>query len=53
MQLNGIESVSAVKDFGKVNNEQHDVQKTAFINSAFGFGFNGNNNSGDACAFQA
>lgn len=52
MQLNGIESVSAVKDFGKVNNEQQDAPKTAFINSAFGFGFN-NNNSGDACAFQA
>ena len=27
-------------------------KKTAFINSAFGFGFN-NNNSGDAAAFQA
>ncbi len=51
MELSAINSLSAVNDTKKVN-EQQEGPKTAFINSAFGFGFN-NNNNGDACAFQA
>lgn len=51
MELQGINSIAAIRDNKKVDDQQ-DAPKTAFINSAFGFGFN-NNNSGDACAFQA
>ena len=51
MELSAISSTAAIKDTKKVD-DAHEGPKTAFINSAFGFGFN-NNNSGDAAAFQA
>ena len=51
MELSAINSAAAIKDT-KIVDEAQEAPKTAFINSAFGFGFN-NNNSGDAAAFQA
>ena len=51
MELSAISSVSAISDNKKVE-ETNEGPKTAFINSAFGFGFN-NGNNGDAAAFQA
>lgn len=51
MELNGINALGAINNHKKLD-EHQDAPKTAFINSAFGFGFN-NGNSGDACAFQA
>ena len=53
MELQGINSLSAINNHKKLDDQQ-EGPKTAFINSAFGFGFNNdNNNANIGAAFEA